>query len=308
MAIREVKTNSHDEWLELRGKTIGGSDAGAIAGLNPHQSAYSLWAEKMGKVPAFEGNLTTEVGSYLEDFVAKLFERETGKKVRRKNCTVFNDDYPWAHANVDRVVVGENAVLEIKTTDSFSNMKLIDKGDYPAAWYCQAMHYMTVCGFKKAYLAVLIGSRKFKRFEIDFDPEESEALMKMEKAFWKHLEDDTPPPVSGMDCDTDVLNMVYAESCEGSVELFGRDALLDEYFELGERITALKQQQEAIKQLVCADMGDYDTGVGSKWRVSWKTQQRQTFDYKRFAAEHPGMNLERYFKVSTSRPFKIKEL
>lgn len=306
--IREVKTNSHEEWLELRGKTIGGSDAGAIAGLNPRQSAYSLWAEKMGKIPAFEGNLTTEVGSYLEEFVAKLFERETGKKVRRKNCTVFNDDFPWAHANVDRVVVGENAVLEIKTTNSFENMKLMEKNDFPAAWYCQVMHYMTVCGFEKAYIAVLIGGREFKWFEVEFDADESRTLMELESAFWKHLEDNTPPPVSGMDCDTDTLNTVYAESTAGSVELFGRDSLLDEYFELGEKIAALKQQQEAIKQLVCADMGEYDTGLGSRWKVSWKTQQRQTFDHKRFAADHPDVDLSRYYKASTSRPFKIKEL
>jgi putative phage-type endonuclease len=260
----------------------------------------------MGKVPAFEGNLTTEVGSYLEEFVAKLFERETGKKVRRKNCTVFNDDFPWAHANVDRVVVGENAVLEIKTTNSFENMKLMEKNDFPAAWYCQVMHYMTVCGFEKAYIAVLIGGREFKWFEVEFDADESRTLMELEATFWKHLEDNTPPPVSGMDCDTDTLNTVYAESAAGSVELFGHDSLLDEYFELGEKIAVLKQQQEVIKQHVCADMGEYDTGLGSRWKVSWKTQQRQTFDHKKFATDHPDVDLSRYYKVSTSRPFKIK--
>jgi len=306
--IREVKTNSHEEWLELRGKTIGGSDAGAIAGLNPHQSAYSLWAEKMGKVPAFEGNLTTEVGSYLEEFVAKLFERETGKKVRRKNCTMFNDDYPWAHANVDRVVVGENAVLEIKTTNSLTNEKLIAGGDYPESWYCQAMHYMAVCGFEVAYIAVLINCREFKYFKVEYDLDEAETLMGLESAFWKHLQDGTPPPMSGMECDTDALETIYAESTSGSVELFGRDALLDEYSDLARRIDELKQRQDAIKQLICSDIGDFDTGVGNRWKVTWRTQQKHTFDHKRFAADHPDVDLSGYYKVSTSRPFKVKEI
>lgn len=306
--IHEIKTPSHDEWVVLRNKTIGGSDAGAIAGLNPYQSAYSLWAEKTGKVKPFEGNLKTEVGTYLEEFVAKLFERETDKKVRRRNATVYNDDFPWAHANVDRVIVGENAVLEVKTTFNLDYKRQLEKNEVPEAWYCQVMHYMAVCGYRKAYLAVLIDNGTFKWFEVFYDEDEARTLMDLEKAFFKYMEDDTPPPVSGMDCDTEAIDEIYAESTEGAVDLWGRDNLLDEYFELGERIDALERQQEAIKQQICAEMGDYDTGNAERYKVTWKTQQRQTFDHKKFAADNPHVNLSGYFKVSTSRPFKIKAL
>lgn len=65
----------HERWLEIRSKTIGGSDAAAVVGLNAYVSPYALWAEKTGKVAGFGGNLATEVGSYLKDFVAKLFEK-----------------------------------------------------------------------------------------------------------------------------------------------------------------------------------------------------------------------------------------
>ena len=43
MALKRISTvnMSHEEWLELRRKTIGGSDAGAICGLNPYASPYS---------------------------------------------------------------------------------------------------------------------------------------------------------------------------------------------------------------------------------------------------------------------------
>lgn len=306
--IREIKTPSHDEWVVLRNKTIGGSDAGAIAGLSPWQSAYSLWAEKTGKVPAFEGNLKTEVGTYLEEFVAKLFERETGKKVRRRNATVYNDDYPWAHANVDRTIVGENAVLEIKTTSSLTYKKLLEAGEVPDAWYCQMTHYMAVCGYRKAYLAVLIDNSQFKWFDVLYDETEAKALMQLEKTFYKHMQDDTPPPVSGMDCDTEAINTIYAESTEGTVDLWGRDNLMEEYLALGDKIDALKSQRELIQQQICADMGEYDTGSSDRFRVTWKTQQRSTFEHKRFAAEHPEIDLSGYYKISTSRPFKIKSL
>ena len=41
---------SRERWLEIRRGSIGGSDAGALLGLNPYNSPYSLWAEKTGKV------------------------------------------------------------------------------------------------------------------------------------------------------------------------------------------------------------------------------------------------------------------
>ena len=114
--IKKQATYSHEEWVALRHKYIGGSDAAAVVGMNAWVSPYALWAEKTGRLPGFEGNLATEVGTYLEEFVAQKFAQETGKRVRRSNQSWFNTDYPWAIANIDREIVGEDAGLEIKTT------------------------------------------------------------------------------------------------------------------------------------------------------------------------------------------------
>ena len=65
MPITKVKTSDREELLALRSRYIGGSDAAAVVNLNPYSSPYSLWAEKTGKVPCFEGNLATEVGAFL---------------------------------------------------------------------------------------------------------------------------------------------------------------------------------------------------------------------------------------------------
>ena len=102
MPITKTPTSSHDEWIALRSKYIGGSDAAAVVGLNANCTPFSLWMEKTGQQPPFEGNLATKTGTFLEPFVAQLFEEQTGKKVRRENASLFNSDYPWAIANVDR--------------------------------------------------------------------------------------------------------------------------------------------------------------------------------------------------------------
>ena len=83
--IKKVTTKNHEEWLELRSHYLGGSDAAAVVGLNAYASPYSLWTEKTRRVPGFSGNLATEVGTFLEEFVAQKFAQVTGKKVRKCN-------------------------------------------------------------------------------------------------------------------------------------------------------------------------------------------------------------------------------
>ncbi len=59
-----------------------------------------------------EDNEAMRQGRDLEEYVAYRFCEETGKRCRRKNAILKNTDYPFAHANVDRWVVSENAGLE----------------------------------------------------------------------------------------------------------------------------------------------------------------------------------------------------
>ena len=38
---------SHEQWLNLRKTGIGGSDAGAVCGLNPYSSAMKVFQDKI---------------------------------------------------------------------------------------------------------------------------------------------------------------------------------------------------------------------------------------------------------------------
>ena len=50
-ALKLVKTGelSRQEWLQVRKRGIGSSDAAAAVGLNPYKSQLELWLEKTGK-------------------------------------------------------------------------------------------------------------------------------------------------------------------------------------------------------------------------------------------------------------------
>lgn len=304
--ITKVKTHNHEEWLELRSQYIGGSDAAAVVGLNAFSSPYALWAEKTGRVPGFTGNLATEVGTFLEEFVAQKFAAVTGKKVRKCNQSFFNSDYPFAIANIDREIVGEDAGLEIKTTDSI-NLKKFKNGEYPANYYAQIVHYMAITGKKRWYLAVLIGNREFLWFTIERDEAEITALMNAEAAFWKHVETDTPPEADGARATTEAISAIYGDSDDSCCDLTGYSSNLRQYIALKKQIKELEQLLDEAANSVKSFMGSSGIGECSGYKVSWKTQTRSTFDRKAFERENPDVDLSKYFKQSTARVFKVAE-
>lgn len=304
--ITKKSTTSHEEWLALRHKYIGGSDSAAVVGLNAWVSPYALWAEKTGRLPGFGGNLATEVGTYMEDFVAQKFAEVTGKKVRKSNQSWFNSDYPWAIANIDREIVGEDAGLECKTTSEL-NLKKFKNGEYPAHYYVQCMHYMAVTGKKRWYLAVLIGNREFMWFTIERDEDEIKALMEAERDFSGLIATNTPPMADGSSSTTETLVTLYPNSDDTTmgIGLYERD--LDTYFQLKAQAKELDEKIGAIENRIKAHLGECSTGEGEKYKVSWKTQTRNTFDHKKFIADHPGLDVTKYYKTSNSRPFRVTE-
>lgn len=304
--ITKVTTHSHEEWLALRKQYIGGSDAAAVVGLNAYSSPYALWAEKTGRTPAFEGNLATEVGTFLEDFAASKFAEITGKKVRRVNQSFLNDQYPWAIANIDRDIVGEDAGLEIKTTDSL-NLKKFKNGEYPSNYYVQCMHYMAVTGKKKWYLAVLIGNRDFRIFEIERDEEEIRALMTAEKHFFEHVKNGTPPAVDGSHATSEAIKGMYPQSDDTHVDLFGYEAHLRMYDTLSAQIKALEKELDEHANAVKEFMGTHAKGESDNFRVTWSAALRKTLNTKKLIAAHPELDLEPFYTTSSYRTFKVTQ-
>jgi len=296
---------SHDDWLWHRRKSIGGSDAAAIVGLNPWSSPYAVWADKCGLIPPKEDNEAMRLGRDLEEYVAKRFCEETGKRVRRENNIIINPDYPFAHANVDRLIVGNNEGLEIKTTTSL-NLKRFKNGEYPANFYVQCCHYLAVTGAERWYLAVLILGKELKIFCIERDEAEIRALMDEERKFWSLVESGTPPMADGEKSTSEAISTIYSEGDDGGeLELFAYENDLRQYVALGEQIKELKKLQDGCANKVKAYLGNAARGESDSYRVSWAPVVRSTFDMDKFTRDHSDIDLSGYYKTSTHRTFKV---
>lgn len=292
-------------WLELRRNGIGGSDAAAVTGIGAYKSAYALWAEKIGAIEPAPENERMRLGTYLEDYVARRFSQITGKKVRRLNAMLAHPDHPWMIANVDRVVVGEDAGLECKTTASYTTRRLLNGDEFPEPYYTQCVHYLAVTGAKKWYLAVLVlGSEDPPQiYAMERDEEEIDALIRTEEKFWReNVLGMTPPDVDGSPSTRDAQNQVYPGGGPDGVRLECHAAVTN-YLALKAERDAIEREMSKQEQTIKEAMGNAETGFCGDARITWATRQRKSLD--KDALEKPGA-AEGLYKITTYRQFSIK--
>lgn len=309
MMLTQIPTAkmSRAEWLAERRKSIGGSDAAAVIGLSRFASPYTVWLDKTGRIPDKGDTEAMRLGRDLEAYVAKRFEDDSGKKVRRCNYIIRNPDFPWAHADIDRRLVGENAGLECKTTSTL-DLRQFNGVEFPERYYAQCVHYLAVTGLDRWYLAVLVFGRGFFTYVLERDEAEISALMEAEKLFWRCVEEDTPPVPDGSEATTDAISTIYAGSSDEQLDLFGREQLLSEYVQIKRQTAALSERSREIENTIKLDMGTAERAACSGYAVSWKQQIRQTFQPKAFKEAYPDIDLTPFYKTTQARPFKITEI
>lgn len=309
MSITGISTlgMTRDEWLAERRNGIGGSDAGAVVGLNKYRNAFDVYADKLGITEPVPDNEAMRQGRDLEEYVAQRFCEETGKKVRRRNAMIINTEYPFARANVDRMIVGENAGLECKTANVLS-LQRYKNGEYPSEYYCQCMHYMAVTGAERWYLAVLVFGTEFKIFTIERDEEEIQALMQAEKDFWENnvLAKEPPPPQGTERNDENISSMFPQGEANKEIQLFGFDEQLKRYIEVKALIKKLETEKKEIEQNIKLEMGDAVKAHTDRCKISWGNYHKNTVDVSAISEEYD-IDLDEYTKTTNYRKFSVTE-
>ena len=295
-----------NEWLEYRKRGIGGSDAAAVAGLNPWKSPMAVWLEKTDQIEPEEPGEAAYWGTILEDIVAQEFTKRTGMKVRRRNAILQRHEHPWMIANVDRLIVGENAGLECKTTSAY-NAKEWDGDEVPAQYILQVQHYMAVTGAKAWWLAVLIGGQRFIHKRIERDDELIQQLIEIERDFWEnHVVPCVPPEMDGSTASTELLKRMYPEGKPAAIDLPSDAGELIETLDfLNEELKALEERKAACENRLKAMLGENEVGRFGERLVTWKNVVTNRFDSKAFAKDHPEL-YEKYLKTSKYRKFAVK--
>ena len=294
-------TIDHAAWLEERRKGIGGSDAPVcVLGEYYGRTWQDLYLDKLGLAPPQEPTPDMRRGTRLEPVAADYFQEKTGLKVRRVNRVLRHKDWPFVLANIDREIVGQNAILEIKCPRAMTFRRILDKG-IPEGWQIQGQHYMTVRNRKTVVFAVYCAEiDELMTVPVERDDSLIDLILDKERNFWQYVEAGELPPAP----EPKALDLPPV----GATEIITRDDA--EWAAAVERLREAKtikieaeEWEKACKAEVQRLMGDAQVIEGAGARVYWKTQAgRKTLDKKALQAAHPEIDLQRFMK--TGKPFR----
>lgn len=301
-----TKEMSHEDWLKLRKTGIGGSDAGAICGLNPFSSPMKVFHDKNSEDIQESVSEALRQGHDLEQYVAQRFTEATGLKVRCSNYMYRSLKHPFMIADVDRLVIGEDAGLECKTASAYNADKW-KNGDIPLHYVMQCLHYMAVTGRRTWYIAAVILGQEFVYRKLVWDDALIQGLIKTEENFWhNHIVPGILPEPDGSQIYNEVLEKYFHRAKkESAIPLVGFDEKQERRDEILKQISGLQNEQNKIEQEIKLYMEDNELAASEKYRVSWSSIDTARLDAKRIRQEMPEIYRD-YSKVSTSRKFSVK--
>lgn len=253
--------------IEARKQGIGGSDAAVIAGISQYKTPLELYYEKRGEIdpPDLSNNQAVHFGNVLEDVIAQEYVRRTGKKVRRINKMLRHKDHDWMIANLDRMVDGENRVLEIKTASQSSEWGESGTDEVPMPYLLQCQHYMAVKGVEMSDLAVFMldRSRDFRIYHIPRDQELIMMLIDQEKEFWERVQSARPPE---LDCKhrsaSDLIKRLYPGTNGETIELSPESQEMhNELLTVKADIKVAKSRERELKNLLLSEIREGAIGL-----------------------------------------------
>jgi len=264
------------EWLKERKNYIGGSDLGAICGLNPYRSALDVYLEKTNPDIAGEiKNDATYWGTALEPLIAAEYEKRTGNLVtdtNRFSCFMRHKEHHFLACNIDAWIGENDYVLECKTA-GFTKAKEwgeVGTDQIPESYLVQVAYYAAICDVPKVDIAVLIGGQDFRIYTYERNKELEEKLIKIACNFWNnHIEKRIPPKCMST---RDTFNLFPQSNYH---EIIAESNIMEKLHELKgakEEESRIQASIERLKTDIQEFMRDYDVLIDNQGNViaTWR--------------------------------------
>jgi putative phage-type endonuclease len=254
------------EWLELRKGKLGGSQVGAVLGLNPWESAVTCWYKVTGQIssdiPVSEAMM---IGTELEESMFRIF----ANKHPEWNCdyqpgTYAHDKYAQFIANPDIIVTdpynNQMGVVDLKYSSSFWD-------DAPPPHYvAQVNWYMWIMGLDFAMVAGLIGGR-WREFRIERNDFAIDSMVDKALEFWGNVESLTRPEWDGSESTYETMRQVNGDVEDTGVELGDLGARLIDALSVHKESELVLTQ---VKSEILGVMGDAKNGLLNGSRICYR--------------------------------------
>lgn len=296
-----------DEWLALRRSGIGASEIGAVLGLSPYDSPFSVyWRKKLGTetvmTEAMEWGLRHEraIGEKFAENHRELYVDGEGAMYR-------HPEYEWMTATPDRLVYELDeaddedrlvGVAQLKTAHSFDGWGRDGTDQVPLYYRAQVMQEMGVMGVTRCWMPVLATGNTYREYVIDFDESDFATIVKEGAAFMARLAADDPPDVDSSPATLEALKTLHPSVVDECVTI--PQDLADRYITRKQLLADARTAMAAADNEMRAALGAATTAVSDGRRIA----SRRVFDVARLDTtrlreDHPELCAQ-YEKTSTT--------
>ena len=267
------------EWLDWRRGGIGSSDIAAIIGLSPWATAYSVWAEKTGRLDNHDNDDTVkEFGRRAEAMIGPWFADLTGLNASDWQHRAEHPTWPTARCTADALVYeptnscGQQLLvgaLEMKSTGWQR-----DWDEIPDHYDAQVQWQLEVLDLDHAWIAALHG-RRLAVYPIARRRDEGAWLLDTARRFWEdHVQADLPPAVDGSWATSQALAGQHRTA--GEVDITDHLDTIRRYVQARAEAGAAKKHADALANEIKAALGDQDTGlVHGREAVTYRARTRR---------------------------------
>lgn len=311
-----------DAWLKARTRGIGGSDIGAICGVSPFTSARQIYLNKTGQFtesmkPGAAAQERMHFGHLLEPIVAdefaarELVEDKAHLKLVNIGATLQHKDYPWALANVDRLIVDTDGrpwgILECKTTSEYMNEEW-ESGEILQSYVYQLNWYLWILGLERGYFACLVGGNKFYIYPVYRNDELiNEVMLPAAKKFWNENVLALKEPEM-QSVDTDFVNQTYSDVVKNSELVMEDDTandLAETVFNCKRQIKELTSIMEEAQNKLKDRLKENEIGYTKDYTIKWSPRSQKRVDNDKLKKEYPEVYQE-VLKTISFRAMTVK--
>ena len=168
-----------EAWLAARRGGIGGSDIGAILGVNPWKTPMEVWREKRGEVVKDRANWQMRQGNAMEATIVDTWAESAGAKTLA--VPMLRDvTHPHRLANLDRVALVDGNVLVLETKWSTRGLPEV----LPDHYLLQVLWYEAITGLKVGGCAIGGPFEEPVLYPVAYLPDVCDKMLEAADQFW----------------------------------------------------------------------------------------------------------------------------
>lgn len=243
-------------WHAARAHGIGGSEIAAVLGLSPHESRFSLWHRKAGRIGPVEESEEMYWGKVHEPAICARFAALHPELTVVPSPTYAAADRPWHIVNPDRLGIladGSVEVVEAKTSRDGIGWGEPGTDDIPVHYKAQVRWYCAALAARRAHVAVLIAGSEYREYVVERDQADEELMLRRGAEFIDSIAAGTPPPIDGHTATYAVVKQLPDGVEDREVEIPG--PLRDRYFAALDACKAAEEEKRAASGEVLAAIG-----------------------------------------------------